>query len=87
MGPGMKLVAVNGRKWSADVLRDALRAAKNSKEPIELLTENGEFYRTYRLDYHGGERYPHLVRDETKPDLLSEILKPDVAAATATAAP
>jgi hypothetical protein len=27
------------------------------------------------LDYHGGERYPHLVRDESKPDLLSDILK------------
>jgi predicted metalloprotease with PDZ domain len=84
MGPGIKLVAVNGRKWSADLLRDALHAAKSSKEPIELLAENGEFYRTYRLDYHGGERYAHLVRDETKPDLLSEILKPDVAAAAAS---
>jgi predicted metalloprotease with PDZ domain len=75
IGPGMKLVAVNGRKFSTEVLRDALRAGKNSSEPLELLVENTDYYQTYKLDYHGGERYPHLVRDESKPDLLSDILK------------
>ena len=75
IGPGMKVVAVNGRKFSADVFRDALKAGKNSSAPLELLVENTDYYKTYKLDYHGGERYPHLVRDEAKPDLLSEILK------------
>jgi predicted metalloprotease with PDZ domain len=75
IGPGMKVVAVNGRKFSVDVLRDALRAGKNSSEPLALLVENTDYYRTYLLDYHGGERYPHLVRDESKPDVLSDILK------------
>jgi len=37
--------------------------------------ENTGYYKTYKLDYHGGERYPHLVRDESKPDLLTEIYK------------
>jgi len=37
--------------------------------------ENTEYYKTYSLDYHGGEKYPHLVRDESKPDLLGEIIK------------
>ena len=73
IGPGMKLIAVNGRKFSPEVLRDALKAAKNSTAPIELLVENTEYYKTYKIDYHGGERYPHLVRDESKPDLLTEI--------------
>jgi len=75
IGPGMKLIAVNGRKYSAEVLRDALKAGKNSGAPLDLLVENDEYYKTYKLDYHGGERYPHLVRDESKPDLLSEIYK------------
>jgi predicted metalloprotease with PDZ domain len=75
IGPGMKLVAVNGRKFSVEVLHDALRAGKNSSEPLELLVENTDYYQTYKLDYHGGERYPHLVRDDSKPDLLSDILK------------
>ena len=41
-------------------MRDAIRRAKDSKEPIELLAQNGDYFHTYRLDYHGGERYPHL---------------------------
>jgi predicted metalloprotease with PDZ domain len=75
IGPGMRVIGVNGRRYSNDVLRDALKTAKTNHAPIELLVENDEYYQTYRLDYHGGDRYPHLVRDESKPDLLSEILR------------
>ena len=75
IGPGMKLIAVNGRQYSAEVLRDALKAGKTGTAPLELLIENTDYYKTYQLDYHGGERYPHLVRDESKPDLLTEIYK------------
>jgi predicted metalloprotease with PDZ domain len=75
VGPGMKLIAVNSRRFSPDVLREALRAAKNNATPIDLLVENTDYYKTYKIDYHGGEKYPHLVRDNSKPDLLTEILK------------
>jgi predicted metalloprotease with PDZ domain len=75
IGPGMKLIAVNGRQYSPEVLRDALKAGKDGAAPLELLIENTDYYKTYKLDYHGGERYPHLVRDDSKPDLLSEIYK------------
>lgn len=84
IAPGMKLVAVNGRRWTPDDLNEAIRQAKSGREPIELLIENEDFFRTYSVDYHGGERYPHLERINTKPDLLSEIAKmkaPPVAAA------
>jgi predicted metalloprotease with PDZ domain len=73
--PGMKVIAVNGRQYSADVLRDALKAGLNTTTPLELLVENTDYFKTYKIEYHGGERYPHLVRDESKPDLLSEIYK------------
>ena len=76
IGPGMKLVAVNGRKFSKDVLRMHCAQARTARHRIELLVENTDYYKTYKLDYHGGEKFPHLVRDETKPDLLSEIIKP-----------
>ena len=76
LAPGMTLVAVNGRTFSGKSLRDTLKASKNASEPLELLVKNGEFYKSYRLDYHGGERYPHLERDTGRPDLLSEIIKP-----------
>ena len=50
---------------------------KDSK-PLELLIKDGEYYKAYRVDYHGGERYPHLVRDESTADLLTEIIAPRV---------
>jgi len=74
IGPGMKVVAVNGSRFSADVLSDVLRAAKHSSDPIELLVENTDYYRIYKIDYHGGEKYPHLVRNESKPDVLTQII-------------
>ena len=64
-----------GRKFSADVLHDALKAAKANTLPVELLVENTEYYKTFKLNYHEGDKYPHLVRDDAKPDLLSAILK------------
>ncbi|HEY6147497.1 MAG TPA: hypothetical protein VIZ69_07350, partial [Thermoanaerobaculia bacterium] len=79
VGPGMKLVAVNGRRWVKETLREAIRAS--ASQAIELLVENGEFFRTYRLDYSGGERYPHLERDTARPDLLSSIIAPRAAPA------
>jgi C-terminal processing protease CtpA/Prc len=75
IGPGMKVIAVNGRRFSRDVLRDALRAGKNDSAPLALLVENTDYYDTYKLDYHGGEKFPHLVRNESKPDTLSQIIQ------------
>jgi C-terminal processing protease CtpA/Prc len=75
IGPGMKIVAVNGRRISAEVWHDAIRAAKTSPSPMELIVENTDYFRVVKLDYHGGEKYPHLVRDESKPDLLTEIYR------------
>lgn len=76
IGPGMKVIAVNGRRFTGDVLRDALKAGKNSSEPLQLLVENTDYYKTYNLNYHGGEKYPHLERDESRPDLLTDIIRP-----------
>src|SRR5215472_1135487 len=76
IAPGMTLVAVNGRKFTPEILREALKAAKGNGPNVELLLVNGDFYRTYTLNYHDGEKYPHLVRDESKPDILSDIIKP-----------
>jgi predicted metalloprotease with PDZ domain len=74
--PGVKLIAVNNRQYSSGVLRDALKAASHGGPAIELLVKNGEYYQTHRIDYRGGERYPHLVRDESKPDLLAAVIAP-----------
>jgi predicted metalloprotease with PDZ domain len=76
LGPGMKLIAVNGRKWSKDVVRAALRGSIKNQQPISLLAENGEYYSTYQVNYHEGERYPHLVREDGQPNILDEVIKP-----------
>jgi predicted metalloprotease with PDZ domain len=76
LGPGMKLIAVNGRKWSKDVVRAALRAGVKSQQPLKLLAENGDYYNTYEVNYHEGDRYPHLVREDSQPNLLDAIIKP-----------
>ena len=39
------------------------------------LIENGELIKTYKLDYHDGERFPHLERGASKPDLLEQKIK------------
>jgi predicted metalloprotease with PDZ domain len=76
VGPGMKLVAVNGRKWTPEVLHAAIKAAQAANPPIELLVENGQFFERYSVGYHGGERNPHLERVEGQADILGEMLKP-----------
>ena len=50
---------------------------------MELLVENREFFKPMLVEYHEGAKYPHLERDPSQPDLLSDILKPLVAAKAA----
>jgi predicted metalloprotease with PDZ domain len=76
LAPGMKLIAVNGRKYTGERLREDLRASKGKREPFTVIAEQGDFVRSYAIDWHGGARYPLLVRDPSKPDLLTEIFSP-----------
>jgi len=75
IGPGMQVVAVNGRKFTPEVWHDALKATKTASGPLQLLIENTDYFTTYSLNYHGGEMYPHLERETGQPDLLSDIVK------------
>jgi predicted metalloprotease with PDZ domain len=76
--PSVKLIAVNSRQYAPTALREAITQAAADGKPLELLVKNGEFYQTFRIDYHEGERYPHLTRDPATPDLLSAIIAPKV---------
>lgn len=79
---GMKVVGVNGRLYTHDLLEDAIKASKGNSQPISLLVVIDDYYKTCNIDYHAGERYPHLVRDESKPDYLDELDKPHVQGAS-----
>lgn len=76
LGPGMKLIAVNGRAYTDELLRQAIRDAKGSGPAVELIVENSRFFKVLKIDYHEGVKYPRLVREEKTPDLIDDILKP-----------
>jgi predicted metalloprotease with PDZ domain len=71
---GTQILAVNGVAYSGEVLISAIRTAKDSTAPIELMVKSGDRFRVVQVDYHDGLRYPHLVRDASTPALLDDIL-------------
>jgi predicted metalloprotease with PDZ domain len=73
---GSQVMAVNGRAWTADGLRDAIREAKGAREPIQLLIRKGDEIRQVPLRYFGGLRYPTLERTGTGPSTLDQLLAP-----------
>ncbi|WP_280152959.1 peptidase M61 [Piscinibacter sp. XHJ-5] len=76
VAPSSTLVAVNGRAYKAEWLKDQITEARDSGKPIELLVRSGDLYRTVKVAYRGGLRYPTLQRIEGVPDRLSEVLAP-----------
>jgi predicted metalloprotease with PDZ domain len=74
IGPGMQILAVNGLRYSADVLRNAIKESKTASGPMAIEFQNDDLVKTVSLDYHGGMREPHLERDGGKSDLLAQIL-------------
>lgn len=73
---GDRIVAVNGIAFDGGRLKEAITAAKSSKEPITLILKDGDHYRVTPIDYHDGLKYPRLQRVAGKPDLLSKIYEP-----------
>jgi len=71
-----QILAVNGRQYSGDALKDAVTAAKGTTQPITLLVKDGDAYRTVNLDWHQGLRYPRLVKTGKGPGTLDALLAP-----------
>ena len=74
VAPGMKIVAVNGEQYSPDKLREAMGNAKTVLNPIQFIVANGAQFKTMSMEYHDGLKFPHIERDGSRPDYLSEIL-------------
>ena len=73
---GTKLLAVNGIAYDKDRLKEAIRDAQGKgKAPVELLVQNGDHFRTVKIEYHDGLRYPRLVKESETPS-LDAILAP-----------
>lgn len=73
---GAEVLAVNGRAFSGDGLRNAIRDAKGGREPIHLLIRKGDEYRDIALRYFDGLRYPALERVGSGPSGLDALLSP-----------
>ena len=76
LAPGLTLVAVNGVSYKPERLAEAIGANRDGKHPIELLVQDGEQFRSVRIDYRDGLRYPALERLPGTSDLLGEIFAP-----------
>ena len=73
---GMKLVAVNGRRFSVDLLSRAIADSKDTRAPMEFIVDNGGYFSVTKIDYHGGLQYPHFERIAGTDDVLTTIARP-----------
>jgi len=73
---GTQIIAVGGIAYDMDRLKAAIKEAKPAGPAIELLVKNSNRFRTVKIDYHDGLRYPHLEREASTPARLDQILAP-----------
>ncbi|HET7575304.1 MAG TPA: peptidase M61 [Sphingomicrobium sp.] len=73
---GTQIVAVNGRTFSGDALKQAIKSAANNGPAPQLLIHDGDVYRTVVLDWHGGLRYPRLEKVGKGQGSLDALLAP-----------
>jgi predicted metalloprotease with PDZ domain len=76
LSAGMKLISVNGVAFSPEALLSAIVAAQTSPESIDIVAEDQDHVDQLHLPYHGGPRYPHLVRTSGTTDWLDASLQP-----------
>jgi predicted metalloprotease with PDZ domain len=83
LGPGMDIVAINGRAFDGDLWTQTITDAKGGTTPIRLLVKQSGWYSTIDVSYHDGLRFPHLERIPNTVDMLSQIMAPHVPVAAA----
>ena len=70
---GNQIIAVGGVAYDADLLKAAITAATDPAKPVELLVKLGDRYRTVKLTYQDGLRYPRLEPIAGAPARLDDI--------------
>ena len=75
LADGMKIIGVNGMKFTAARWETALEQTLTSGS-IELLVEEGDAYRIVDVAYDGGPKYPVLEHMEGQRDLFRAICTP-----------
>jgi hypothetical protein len=72
----MKLIAINGRRYSTRVLRDEIAQAQQSKKPLDMRAQGDGVTQIHTVNYDGGLKYPHLIRAQGAVDYLDQIFAP-----------
>ena len=69
-----RIIVVDDRSpdRTAEVVRECMRTHRN----VELLIKDGSRYRSVKIDYRGGLRYPRLEKIAGVPSRLDDILTP-----------
>jgi len=76
LAPFQKVLAVGGRRFSADALHDVIRATASGTTTIPFVVDAFGAVSTLDVVYGGGEKYPRLVPIAGAPDVLGSIVKP-----------
>lgn len=71
-----EILAVNGRVFSEEVLRDAVTQAEGKADPIQLVVRTGKRVATVPIIWSGGHRYPRLEKMNTSMGSLDRLLMP-----------
>lgn len=73
---GTQIVAVNGAAYSDARIKEAITAAKGTREPIRLMVKSGDRFREVTIPYHDGLRYPRFEKIGTGETGLDRLLAP-----------
>lgn len=73
---GSEIIAVNGKTYSDDAIKDAIKAAKDGKDPIRLIVKSGDRIREVAIQWNQGLRYPRLEKIGTGDGIIDKLLTP-----------
>jgi predicted metalloprotease with PDZ domain len=73
--PDSSILAVNGTKFSVPAIIQAVKETPRTKT-LKLTISFKDSVKDVIVEYSGGLRYPHLVRDDNHVDRLPDLLKP-----------
>ncbi|MGH9466848.1 MAG: hypothetical protein ACRD1Y_05785, partial [Terriglobales bacterium] len=80
VGPDARVLRVDGQPYTPARLLAALRRSPHTRAPIRLTVRDDGDLQTIAIPYHGGLRYPHLVRIPQRPDYLDRTMLRPLAA-------
>lgn len=73
---GNQIIAIDEVEFDVEHLKRAITDAKQKGTAIDILIKDDDRYRTISIEYRGGLRYPHLVREGSEPAYLDMIFAP-----------